>query len=84
MKWGHWHKNPFAAIKEVATPDQYTKAWQILAEAPLWAELEADMLMADVLDDVAENLSIVVRTRVVGDGETRGEEYAACIVTETN
>lgn len=84
MKWSAWHKNPFAAIKEIATAEQYIKSCHILADAVTWDILEADMLMAEVLDDIADQMSIVVKDQIVGEGETRYEQYAACYVTETN
>lgn len=84
MVWSKWHKNPFMAIKEIATEEHYTKACHILSDAVVWDVLESDMLMAEVLDDIADQMSIVVKDQIVGEGETRYEQYAACYVTETN
>lgn len=78
--WSAWHKNPFAAIKEIATPEQYEKACKILADAVLWDIMETDMLMDDVMDDIAEDVSIVIRQRCQGEHIV----FSAMYVTETN
>lgn len=80
MQWSGWHKNPFAAIKEIATEEQYKQSCSILADAVLWDIMEADMLMDDVLDDIADKLSIAVRQRC----ENQNLIYSAAFVTETN
>lgn len=59
--WSTWHKNPFAAVGEVATFSHICAVSQVFSESMRWENFDYDHYLDDLFQEIAGKTNIVIQ-----------------------